>query len=26
VLQRTLDQAITSLRDGEPWVEIRSPR
>jgi len=26
VLLRTLDQAITSLRDGEPWVEIRSPR
>ena len=26
VLLRTLDQAITSLRDGEPWFEIRSPR
>jgi len=26
VLLRTLDQAITILRDGEPWVEIRSPR
>jgi predicted nuclease of predicted toxin-antitoxin system len=26
VLLRTLDQAIASLRYGEPWVEIRSPR
>ena len=26
VLLRTLEQAITSLRDGERWVEIRSPR
>jgi predicted nuclease of predicted toxin-antitoxin system len=24
VVLRTLDQAIVSLRDGEPWVEIRS--
>jgi predicted nuclease of predicted toxin-antitoxin system len=24
VLLRTLDQAIASLREGEPWVEIRS--
>ena len=24
VLLRTLDQAIASLREGEPWVEVRS--
>jgi Uncharacterized protein conserved in bacteria len=24
VLLRTLEQALTSLRDGEPWVEVRS--
>ncbi len=24
VLLRTFDQAIASLRDGEPWVEVRS--
>ena len=24
VLLRTLDQAITSLHEGEPWVEVRS--
>jgi predicted nuclease of predicted toxin-antitoxin system len=25
VLLRTLDQAMASLHDGEPWVEVRSP-
>ena len=24
VLLRTLEQALASLRDGEPWVEVRS--
>lgn len=24
VLLRTLGQALASLRDGEPWVEVRS--
>ncbi|WP_370594762.1 hypothetical protein [Synechococcus sp. CBW1002] len=24
VLLRTLDQAIASLLEGEPWVEVRS--
>jgi len=24
VLLRTLDQAIASLQEGEPWVEVRS--
>lgn len=26
VLQRTLESAVASLSEGEPWVEIRSPR
>jgi len=26
VLLRTLEQAVASLGEGEPWVEIRSPR
>ena len=25
VLLRTLKEAVASLREGEPWVEIRSP-
>jgi predicted nuclease of predicted toxin-antitoxin system len=25
VLLRTLKEALANLREGEPWVEIRSP-
>ena len=25
MLLRTLKEAVASLREGEPWVEIRSP-
>ena len=25
VLLRTLKEAVASFREGEPWVEIRSP-